>query len=211
MSRFASALNEAAAEEADIVMCLAADLDFPSGHVRVTDAIGEVVIGGNTFEGVGSIDFPEPFEESIDGVPRPVRMVLSAVDADMIAAARAGGYQLRQARIYFCLFNKETHRLVDEPEVEWRGQMDTINVSLGRGAASMSLSCESILRGSAQIALYTDQDQQLRYPGDRFFDLVPKIAGFVGQWGELTRLIRTGSKNQIGNEDGARDSEGRLG
>ena len=37
-----------------------------------------------------------------------------------------------------------------------------------------------------RIARYTNEDQQLLHSGDRFFDLVTNIKGFVSKWGELS-------------------------
>lgn len=183
MTRFNSSANETAASQARLCMAIAVDLDFPSGHLRLHDGPGPLTIGGNTFEGTGKVQLLDKIEESIEVIAKPVKMVLSGVDASIIATARAGGYQGRQVIIYLALFDNDTGNLVDTPEIAWEGRMDTISIRLGRDEASLTLNCEHRLRREPLIARNTDADQQLAYPGDRFFDLVGKIPGFRGTWG----------------------------
>jgi hypothetical protein len=202
MSRFASALNEAAAAGNSVKLFVACDLDFASGHYRANDTVHNIAWGGNTYEGVGSFGGIEDADESIDLIARPLKLTLSGVPGNQLPADHVGTavderYQDRDAVIYLGIWNDTKGELIDTPEILWEGVMDQMLVSLGAGIGSVLLNCEHRLRREPRIARYTDADQQLAYSGDRFFDLVPKIAGFKGKWGSkdvlsIPQLGRTG-------------------
>lgn len=184
MSRIVSSANAAELAKPNAQICIAVDMDFPSGHLRLHDGCGSLTINGNTYEGTGKVLLAGAIEESVDVIAKPITLTLSGVDADLITIARAGGYQGRAITIYLAIFSLETGNLIDTPEIAWEGRMDTITIRLGQGEASLTLNCEHRLRREPRIARYTNQDQQLAYSGDRFFDLVPKIQGFKSKWGE---------------------------
>jgi len=64
--------------------------------------------------------------------------------------------------------------------------MNQMSISSSEGGAVIKLTCEHRLRREMRIARYTNEDQQLLHSGDRFFDLVTSIKGFVSKWGELS-------------------------
>jgi hypothetical protein len=132
---------------------------------------------------VGQFGGIEIAEESIDLIAMPLKMKLSGVDASLVATAMDEVYQGRQATLYFGLVDTNTHQLIDTPEVLWEGMMDQMSVNLADGVGEINLSCEHRLRREPRIARYTHEDMQLQYAGDRFFDLLPAIAGYRGKWG----------------------------
>jgi hypothetical protein len=184
LSRIVSSANATALQQPSAQIAIAVDIDFPSGHVRLHDGCGPLSIGGNAYEGTGKVQLLDKIEESLDVIAKPVSCVLSGVDADLITKARAGGYQGRSITFYLCIFNLDTGALIDTPEIAWEGRMDSISIRLAQGEASITLNCEHRLRREPRIARYTNQDQQLAYSGDRFFDQVPNIQGFRNKWGQ---------------------------
>jgi hypothetical protein len=61
--------------------------------------------------------------------------------------------------------------------------MNQQTVTLSRGEATITITCEHRLRREPRIARYTDADQKQVFSNDRFFDLVPNIEGYVSKWG----------------------------
>lgn len=190
MSRFNSATNEAAAERPSVKIFVACDLDFVSGHVRAHDGIGTISFGANDYAGIGTFGGIEIAEESIEVIARPIKLTLAGVDentlpAPLVAEALEEGstYQGRAAILYLGLCDNDSNQLIDTPEILWEGKMDRMEVRLDAGVGEITLYCEHRLRTAPRIARYTHEDQQLAYSGDRFFDLVPKIAGYAGKWG----------------------------
>jgi hypothetical protein len=186
MTRFASATNSTEAAKNAVRIFVAADLDFSSGHVRVHDGIGDIVWGGNTFSGIGQFGNIEVVGESIEIIARSISLSLSGVDSSLVSTTMTEVYQNRSATIYIGFVSESTGAVVDTPETVWEGRMNQMSISSSSGAASIRLTCEHRLRREPRIARYTNEDQQLLFPGDRFFDLVPSIKGFVAKWGDAS-------------------------
>jgi hypothetical protein len=80
--------------------------------------------------------------------------------------------------------------------------MNQMSISSSEGTAEIRLTCEHRLRREPRIARYTNEDQQLLFSGDKFFDLVPNIKGFVSRWGDRDSSYGGGSQfNQPFNPD----------
>lgn len=184
MTRFASTTNQTAAAELDVRAFVAADLDFASGHIYVHDGIGEISFGGHTYEGVGKFGGVATVDEDISITARPVVLTLSGIDSSHITTLRDEVYQGRSATLYLGLCNDKDNSLLDTPETLWEGRMNQATLTWDGQSVSIAISCEPRLRREPRIARYTDADQQLAYSGDRFFELVPKIPGYRGRWGE---------------------------
>jgi len=183
MSRFDSATNEAAAARPSVRLFIACDLDFASGHVRAHDGIGTISFGGHDYDGVGKLGGIQIAEESVDVITRPLSLTISGVDAALVTTAMTEQYQGREATLYLGLVDNDSNQLVDAPEVLWRGFMNQMSIKLAEALGEIVLTCENRMRREPRIARYTHEDQQLLYPGDRFFDLIGKISGYAGKWG----------------------------
>jgi hypothetical protein len=185
--------------QASVCISVAADLYFPSGHLRLHDSSGTFQIGGNDFVGDGRFVLSSSLDEGIELVARPLRLVLSGVDAEIITTVRAADYQGRAAVVYLAVLDGKTLQPVAEPQEVWEGYMDTAKVTLGNQSAAVELTLEHILRNTPQAARYTDVDQQRLHTGDLFFNQVSKIAGFVGKWGDESQYIGSGRPKYGGN------------
>jgi len=195
VTRFASATNSTEAAKQAVRMFVAVALDFSSGMVRVHDGIGAVTWGGNTYDGIGNFGGIEQVDESVEVIARPLSLTLSGVDSSLVSTAMTETYQNRTVTIYLGFLNESTNAVIDTPEVAWEGRMNQMSISSAEGSAVIKLSCEHRLRREPRIARYTNEDQQLLFSGDRFFDLITSIKGFVSKWGELS----VGGSGGIGN------------
>jgi hypothetical protein len=96
------------------------------------------------------------------------------------------------------LVDNNTNQTIDTPEILWEGRMDQMSIELSEGRGAITLSCEHRLRREPRIARYTHEDMQLAYSGDRFFDLVGKIPGYVGKWG-AKEILSPAQRDRFGN------------
>jgi hypothetical protein len=167
-------------------MFIGVALDFTSGMVRVHDGIGTIIWGGNSYEGVGTLGGVEQVDESVEVIARPLSLTLSGVETSLVSTAMTETYQNRTVTIYLGFLDETTNAVIDTPEVSWEGRMNQMSISSSEGGAVIKLTCEHRLRREMRIARYTNEDQQLLHSGDRFFDLVTNIKGFVSKWGELS-------------------------
>lgn len=183
MSRWQSTANQTEADKTSIVLATLVDLDFASGHVYANDGIGSLTFGGNQYLGVGQYGNINVVEEAIDVTAKPVILTLSGVDASLVSTAMFDNNQGRSVSIYVALFNQGTQQFVDTPEAVWVGKMDWPKIDIDQGTATITINCESRLRQAPRISLQTDQDQQIAYPGDTFYNRLADIANYRSNWG----------------------------
>lgn len=188
MSRWASALNEAAAERDNIKGCFLLDLEFDSGHVRVNDSGAEVVFGGNTYFNTGQFGTFDEINESEEFVARGLRVTLSGVDSSIISTIKSEVYKNRPARLYCGLFAENSTAFVADPELQWSGLMDVMKIEGTKHGSdivtSLVLQCEHRLRASPPNSRWADADQKARSFDDRFFNMLTMVSSYVGPWGE---------------------------
>jgi len=195
------------AEKPSITMVCMVEVNYDSGTVRVHDGIGNIVLGGNIlteageqldaenddnlindatiapFYGIGDFGGIESVEENIEVVARQVTLTCSGLDSTWITPALSEDYQNRTVTVYLGFFSPDTGALIGSPEVIWEGRINQQTITLSKGDATLSMTCEHRLRREPRIARYTQADQELLHTGDRFFDLTHTIEGFVNRWG----------------------------
>jgi hypothetical protein len=183
MSRFVSADNETESAKSAIIAVVLADLDFSSGFVRIHDGSGTLSFGGNSYLGAGQFAGVDVIDENIDIVARGIKLSLSGVDSTFVVPAMTEVYQNRDVTLYIGFVSQATGALIATPETIWEGRMNQMSFKLDSGSAVVELTCEHRLRREPRIARYTDEDQRLLFSGDRFFDLMYAIPGFISKWG----------------------------
>lgn len=208
MSRIVEALNAAEVDKDAITMVVMVEINYDSGTVRVHDGVGEIRFveyllqedGDNLlaedsdllttesdllpFLGTGEFGVIDSVEENVEVIARQVTMTLSGLDSALLTPALSQPYQNRTVTIYIGFFNPVTGKLVASPEVIWEGRINQQSVTLGKGEAVLTMTCEHRLRREPRIARYTDADQKQIFPFDDFFNLTHTIEGFVGKWGQ---------------------------
>lgn len=198
MTRILSSDNATEAAKSSIIAVVLADLDFASGVVRIHDGAGTLAFGGNNYLGVGQFGGVDVIDENIDIVARGVKLTLSGVDTVFVTPTMTEVYQNRPVVLYLGFVNQSTGALVDTPETIWEGRMNQMTINLDKNQANIELTCEHRLRREPRVARYTNQDQQVVYSGDRFFDLTHAIQGFVGKWGSRDTGYSGGGTPYIG-------------
>lgn len=182
-ARGLSAQNKTASEAGTVVPVLFVELDFASGVSRLCDAGQSIVWNGFTWLGAGSVGGIETIEEGADLQARGVALTLAGVNPALVAVAKTEDFQGRDVRIYLGLLDPVTYQVLPTPEQVWGGQMDTMTIVLDRQAdstptnATIRLACESRLVrwDTPNVRRYTHEDQQIDFPGDRFFEFVPSL------------------------------------
>lgn len=181
--RWVSSANETEAAEQSIVPVMFVDLDIVGDRLRLNDSNLTLNWGDFDWLGVGTFGSIDGVDESHDLIAQPVKLTLSGVEAQYVTDARTTQYQGRAAVVYIGLLNKQTLAFIDTPEEVWSGFMDVMTPEADHNVGKITLTCEHWLRLAATAGRWTDEDQQARYSGDRFFQFLYEIPGYVGKWG----------------------------
>ena len=175
MSRGLSAGNLTAIASTHVRPLVFVKLEFDSATQYLHNGVGTYTWGGFTWTGIGALGEVSQIEESIDLSPYGVTMSMCAFDPTLLAIAVGEPVFNRPVAMYIGLLD-ENGVLVADPQERWSGYMDSMTISLG-GNDAIALQCESEDRylDQANGSLFTDEDQQLRYSGDLFFQYLDQM------------------------------------
>jgi hypothetical protein len=183
------------------VLCAAlARFDFTSETMRLWRGYGTLTTNdGAQWSGLGEFGEMSGIEQAVNGEAPEATFTLSGLDADVMRLARdefESEVRGRMARVYLQFFGVEdaedpdNQRPLDNPYPVWAGRLLKPTFSLAPadgdspGTRSVSISAESLfsLRSRPKASLYTDADQQRRFPGDKGFEFVASLVNKVLTW-----------------------------
>ena len=208
MSWFSVSANEQEAAKERYCMFLAVDFDFPSGHLYLWTGAGELVIGGNTYLGMGKLARASyPSERSALTSERKIyQLAGEPVDPAIVPESDVANSFGRQVIEYFGFLNSETMQLLADPEVNFVGHISNISRSDGASPTiTVSVEDETVLCDQVDGWRYTHEHQQLFYAGDQGFREVASIELTEILWGGR-RLVQTSA----GGRNGIRGFDGRV-
>lgn len=157
-------------------------LDF-SLPLRVCSAGYDVDWNGCTWLGIGALGAIEPIQEQASLEATGVRLTLSGVPSEFVAASLAEQYQGRPCQIWFAPLRQDL-QLAVQPIRLFSGRMDTMATEVG-DTATITVSAESrmVTWDRAKVRRYNNEDQQSRYASDRGFEYVPQMVEKQLMWG----------------------------
>jgi hypothetical protein len=159
----------ATASVAEVVKrTVAVELDFDSGILYACGAPFNIVIGGHTYIGLGQLGSITAVEESADVQASSLTLTLTGIPRTYVSTAMTENYQNRAAIISEVLLDISTEAVLASPVVLFKGRMDTMTVALDATIATVSVSCTNRLANweRPKNAMYSDEEQRRRYPGD---------------------------------------------
>jgi hypothetical protein len=168
--------------------------------VRLWLGIGKIAVSsvfepdGAVYRGFGEIaDFPQ-LRALINGTAERVEFTVSGVTGEVLRIASGGDAQQVKGRMVSAGFAVMDQNWQLVGSVKWIRTYTADYLSIAQTvptdpaqstSRSVTLSCGSLLtaRRRPSLSYFTDQDQQSRFPGDRFCERVPTYAnGFNKTW-----------------------------
>lgn len=161
---------------------LAVHIDFPD-PVYAWTGIGTIAFDGQEWTGIHSVGSIDTIGEATDGSAAGVKATLFEVPAnfrDDIAdqAVRGCLYELFVGAL------DETYQEVIGVKSLWRGRLGSYEVTDGGETLTVTAGGESrqIDQRRPTIKRFTDEYQQRKYPGDRFFEYLPRMVEIPILW-----------------------------
>jgi hypothetical protein len=184
MPRTLTAGQLAALQSGKIRPAFFIEAHFVDGPVYVWTGRGRLVWNGITWLGFGSTVAITTIEETTAIEAKGITLTMSGIDVSLL-----GGIMLEfqvglPALIRLGLFD-ENVALIDDPVISWAGRMDQPTIDVDGQTATISINCENRLleMNVAVDRRYTNEDQQIDYPGDRGFEFVASIQDVTIYWG----------------------------
>lgn len=174
MSRGLTTGAKAASQGETVLRTLAVALDFPSGIARFNSSPADIVIGGQTFLGVGALGSISAAEEGVELRSYGMTVGLTGVPREAVALALGQAYQGRGGTVWEVPLDPATWQPVSDPIVIFRGRMDQMDITLGE-RAEVVVRLENRLTDweRPKLRRYTDVDQRRRDPNDGSFRFLP--------------------------------------
>jgi hypothetical protein len=172
MSRGLAAGNLSAVTGEVVTRTMAVALDFPSGVARWNGSTQDIVIGGNTFLGLGVLGSIGVIEEGAETRAYGLTVGITGVPRDAVALALTQDYQGRAATIWE-VQQDANGQPIGSPPLAFRGRMDQMSVTLG-DTASVTVRLENRLADweRPRVRRYTDEDQKRLHPTDKGFEFI---------------------------------------
>ncbi|OTA18856.1 hypothetical protein Xbed_02842 [Xenorhabdus beddingii] len=163
-------------------LVLAARLDFVSGTVCAHTGVGNLVIAGETYLGVGNLGEVEAASESMTTSPTQLVLKLTGFDRGLVGTVLNERGRGREARVMMVAIGENGHPTL--AEVLFAGQISTINVVAGNeNAVSVTISNRFERWSMGLPDRFTDESWQARRQGDRIFRYVAQMAERAIYWG----------------------------
>jgi hypothetical protein len=160
----------------ELTPVLLAEIGFSSGTVYAWSGYGDLVWGGKTYTGTGTLGTIEPATDTSDLSSQGCVYTLEGVSTASLSLAIGDSVQGMPAKLYLgCL--DSTGALISDP-VQIRSDLtDVPHIEESGETCSISINCENKLARLSTPASrrFTADDQAIDYPGDRGFDFVPSL------------------------------------
>lgn len=169
-------------------------MDFVDAPTRWWMGFGDLVTNdSNAWQGTGELITLEGLEEDRGTAANPITFTISAANAEMVAIVRNQDTRARGRRCVISLQffdvapsgGQMAWRPLDNPEVVKTARIDSLRY-LADGPGSRTIVCTAeglwTARRRPPFSLYTDRDQQSRFPGDRGLEQVPSLVNKSIYW-----------------------------
>lgn len=176
----------------EFTIMYAAELDFKDGMVRVHTGTGSLVINGETYEGVGTLGSVSAARETNDASgPLKINLTLSGLDSDIVKESLQDRCRGRQGRVYFVAIDRDGNQAAD---ILFSGRMDAAKFTFDQSDSSIVVPLVDRMAewDRRNVKRWTDENHQLRHPGDRFFKAVSQVSEWPIRWGSAVGLPSTG-------------------
>jgi hypothetical protein len=158
--------------------------EFRTGTARFWSGIGDLVWGGNTFTGVGSLGGISPISETADVQAEGLQVSLSAMSSDVVALILAASEHERRGEVYLGLLDN-AGQLVGDPYQVFSGLLDVPAMEDAGSESVITISYESRLIDleRPRERRYTHDDQRIEFPTDRGFEYAASLLDKSVTWG----------------------------
>lgn len=161
----------------------AVEVITPGGDIiRVHTGVGEVVVGGEIYLGLGTLGSIS--QQKIDGgtSPKDLNLTLSLIDSQMMALALNERVVGGSVKIAICAFAEDGS--VAAAATAYTGSITGVSAITG-DENTVTYSCANEMNEWDKVCSwrYNDDSHQQRYPGDRFFRYTGQMAERTIAWG----------------------------
>lgn len=162
-----------------------------AGQIQFDDSDGT----NRTWLGAGEVGAIDTVGEATDGSATGIRCTLLKVPSEFAPDVADQAVRGVKFELYAGALN-ETFQTVEAAALIWKGKLDSYKITDAGTTLSVEVTGESraIDQRRPAIKRFTDEYQQRKYPGDKFFEYVPRMAEVPILWAKAeSSSVATGS------------------
>jgi hypothetical protein len=159
----------------------------PLNTIYVWSGVGDGILGGNTYQGVGQFGMISSIEEGSSVQARGIELSLSGLDPTLLTEVMTDYQQGLPVKVYLALCDLGSGQPVSAI-TSFSGRTDQPSITVGGDTATITIACESRLidmNTTSSFRRYTNEDQQIEYPGDLAFAQQNAIQQQTLYWGRV--------------------------
>ena len=172
----------AALNQPHVSALYALKLDLVSGVSRVHSGLGPLVIGGETYYGVGSMGSVGPQKEQLSTSPTKLTVALGGLDDSMLAEVMRERIVDRMAWLYLVVMGPDGVPL--NASLQFKGRIAQTPIKAGK-TNTIQLTISNIFEDwqKGLNLRNTDESHRRIKPGDRFYRYQSQMADRSIYWG----------------------------
>jgi len=169
----------------------ALELELPNGWFRAHTGVGEILIDGNTYTGLGNLGNVEKLDTETDEKPVRVMCTLNGLNAELVNEALKSRMIGLNAQLMMLVFDNDTRRLLmAEPAIIGFITDYDVSLSADSGAVSVTIADEFELYEMPEHKYWTDESHQLDHEGDRICRYVAQMGDREIYWGSGVDAVK---------------------
>jgi hypothetical protein len=157
---------------------------FINGNVNVWTGYNEIVFNNEIYIGAGDILTIDPVTETQELRATGVSFGFSNLNSALTAVALSENYQGRPAIMWFAVLDNNRN-IITTPYQLFKGRIDVITFNDNGNTSDFTIQCESnmIDLRKANERRYTDEEQKVRFEGDKGLEFMARIQDIEVNWG----------------------------
>lgn len=171
-----------ALENDSVPICLAAEILYPMGPVRLHSGVGDVVINGYTYKGTGDLGTISPVKQTSKSEPGRLDLSLSGLDPVLVAEVLNKRCQGSKAKVWLVVLDSDEQFV--SAALLFTGRLSNQKLKIGK-TAGISVELVDRLADWSRKGTdrFSDASHVARHPLDRFFRYVAQMAERPIYWG----------------------------
>ena len=171
-----------ALDQDTVPACLAVEIHYPNGAVRVHSGVGDITVNGYSYKGVGALGGVDPVKQDSKTAPGRLNLSLTGLDGTLLTEVLNTKCQGSIAKVWLVVLDKD--EIFVSATLLFSGRVSSQRIKYGKKAAITVELVDRLADWERGITdRFSDESHQARQPNDHFFRYITQMAEKPIYWG----------------------------